>query len=187
MKITTLLGSPRLGGNTARVLGALEPLLSRDHEVERVNVIERKVGGCLGCESCKAVKDAPGCVQEDEGNAVLEGLLGADAVVYATPLYCWGFTAQMKALVDRHYCLVKDYGTPDYRSLFEGKKTVLVVTCAGPEEGNADLVQSAFDRMNDYLKSRVIGKFIVPFCTTPDRMDSKAKETAEKIVRVLQP
>ena len=50
-------------------------------------------------------------------------MIGADALVYAAPLYCWCFPAQMKALIDRHVSLVTGFETPKHKSLIEGKKT----------------------------------------------------------------
>jgi hypothetical protein len=87
----------------------------------------------------------------------------------------------MKALIDRHFCLITGYGTPDYKSLFEGKRTALLVTCGGPVENNADLIQGVFDRINDYGKCDVVGKYVVPFCTSPDSIGREVKEIARKI------
>jgi len=33
-----------------------------------------------------------------------------------------------------------------------------------------------FDRLNDYGKSKVVGKYIVPLCTTPDAMGQEAQD-----------
>jgi multimeric flavodoxin WrbA len=181
MKVTTILGSPKKKGNTATVLGAFEELISQRHEVERIDIADYNIKGCLGCAACKKVPDEPGCVQKDDAVALFERMMEADVIIYATPLYSWGFSAQLKSLIDRHFCLVKDYGTPQYTSLIEDKRTVLLVTCAGPVEDNADLIQEIFTRMNDYLKGSVVGKYIVPFCTTPDAIGEKAMETAKKM------
>lgn len=181
MKVTTILGSPREKGNTARVLGLFEELIAQDHEVDRINIVSRKVNGCLGCRICQEVTDQPGCVQEDEAVSIFERLIAADALIYASPLYCWGFSSQMKAFIDRHFCLVKGYGSPEHKSLIAGKRTALLVTCGGPVENNADLIQGIFDRVNNFVKCNVVGKYIVPFCTTPDAMGAEALETAKKM------
>jgi multimeric flavodoxin WrbA len=55
--------------------------------------------------------DRPGCVQKDDAFSVFERMMAADALIYSSPLYCWDFPAQMKALIDRHFCLVTGYGT----------------------------------------------------------------------------
>ena len=184
MKVITLLGSPRKKGNTATALGWFEEeLKAQGHNIDRVNVADFKVKGCLGCGKCEGIADKPGCVQKDDVIGIFERMMSGDAVVYASPLYCWGFSSQMKALIDRHFCLVKGYGTPDYKSFAEGKLTALLVTCAGPVENNADIIQVLFDRLNDYGKLKVVGKYIVPSCTTPDAMGHEAKEIVDEMRR----
>ena len=184
MKVITLLGSPRKRGNTATALGWFEEeLKAQGHNIDRVNVVDFEVKGCLGCGKCEGITDKPGCVQKDDVMGIFERMMSADAMVYASPLYCWGFSSQIKALIDRHFCLVKGYGTPDYKSFGEGKLTALLVTCAGPVENNADIIQVLFDRLNDYGKLKVVGKYIVPLCTTPDAMGHEAKEIVDEMRR----
>jgi multimeric flavodoxin WrbA len=181
MKVATILGSPKKNGNTAKVLGMFEELLAQRHEVDRIDIVDFEVKGCRGCDACKKVTDEPGCVQKDDAVALFGRLIKADAIIYASPLYCWDVTAQLKAFLDRHYCLVTGYGTDDYKSLIDGKRAALLVTCAGPIENNADLIQEIFNRCSDYLRCDVAGKYVVPFCTTPDAMGDEAMETAKKM------
>ena len=49
MKIVTILGSPRKKGNTAKVLSMFEYKVQKDHEIERINITQDEVGGCIGC------------------------------------------------------------------------------------------------------------------------------------------
>jgi multimeric flavodoxin WrbA len=183
MKVLTLLGSPRKTGNTATVLAHFEKLISRDHQVQRVTIIEHEIRGCLGCGACQPKPDEPGCVQKDDGVSILNQIIESDLVIYATPLYCWCFSSQMKALLDRHYCLVTDYGAPQPKSLLQGKPIALLVTCAGPIDNNADLIQSVFDRVGEYAQCQVIGKYIVPFCTTPEAIGPEAEKVVEVMAR----
>jgi FMN-dependent NADH-azoreductase len=105
----------------------------------------------------------------------------SDAVIYASPLYCWGFSSQIKALIDYHFCLVKVYGTSAYKSLMEGKRVALLVTCDGPIENNADFIQVVFDSVSEYVKCEIVGKYIVPFCNMPNTIDTKGKDVAKKM------
>jgi multimeric flavodoxin WrbA len=181
MRLATVLGSPRKRGNTAAVLEQFENLVRGQHEVDRINVTDYEIRGCLGCDRCKRVHDRPGCVQVDAAVGVLERIMGADAVVYATPLYVWSFSAQLKALMDRHYCLVKAIGEGGRRSLVEGKRAALLVTCAGPREGNADLIQEIFRREMSYGRCRVVGIYIVPDCTSPQALGARAFDVAKRM------
>ncbi|MDH4137926.1 MAG: flavodoxin family protein [Anaerolineae bacterium] len=184
MEVTTVLGSPREKGNTATVLDLFEKLMvQQGHKVDRINIMDYEVNGCLGCQTCRKVRHEPGCRQQDDAVRIFERIIASDAVVYATPLYTYGFTAQMKALIDRQYCLVTGYGSPEYTSLLKGKRTALLVTCGGPIEGNADLIQEAFEREGQYQQWNIVGKYVVPFCTTPDALGDKAMETAKQMTR----
>ena len=107
-------------------------------------------------------------------------MIQSDIIVYATPLYSWSFPSQMKAFIDRHVCLITGYG-PNRKSLLAGKSVALLVTCAGPQENNADIIQEIFDRFGDFLKCNVIGKYIVPSCRTPDSIGVKGENAAKDL------
>jgi multimeric flavodoxin WrbA len=181
MKILTIQGSPRKKGNTATVLDMFERRLANRQTVERVDIVDFDIKGCIGCGACQQVADEPGCVQKDDAPGLFERVMAADAVVLATPLYCWGFSAQLKPFIDRHLCMVKGYGMEQYKSLLEAKPLALLVTCGGPVEDNADVIQTTFDRMADFLRCRVVGKYVVPFCTDPDQLGDDAADAAGRM------
>lgn len=183
MRVVTILGSPKIDGNTAQVLGLFEELISPDHQVDRVNVATSHLNGCLGCRVCQNTPNEPGCVQKDDAVPIFKRMMSADAVLLATPLYCWCFPSQTKALIDRMFCLATGYGTPDYQSLLKGKRVALLVTCSGPVEDNADLIKVLFSRMSNYVQCKVIGYYVVPFCTTRDAIGSEAAAIVKKMAR----
>jgi len=185
MKIITILGSPRKKGNTAKVLSMFEDKVENNHEVERINVTKYNVGGCLGCYKCQESKDEPGCVQKDDALTIFEKMIQADAIVYASPLYCWSFTSQIKPLIDRHFCLVTGAGTTDHDSLISGKPAALLLTCAGPIEGNCDAIQSIFAGFTDYAKLMAKGNFILPFCTKPDDISAEGAKLAGNLAKAI--
>jgi multimeric flavodoxin WrbA len=180
------MGSPRKNGNTSRVLRRFEQLVSEEHAVTRANIGDYHVGGCTGCGSCQQVTDEPGCRQGDGGLEIIEAILAVDFVVYATPLYAWGFPSQLKALVDRHYCMLKGDLAGEFSSLMQGKRAALAVTCLGGAEGNADLIQIAFDRMMHFAGCAVTGKYVVPFCGKSVPPDGKIEETARRMAAGLE-
>jgi multimeric flavodoxin WrbA len=182
MKVTTILGSPRARGNTATVLGQFENLMAQQgHEINRIHIMDYEVKGCLGCQACQKAIEAPGCRQQDDAVGIFKQMIASEAVVYATPLYTYGFTSQMKALIDREYCLVTGYGGPEYRSLLKGKRSALLVTCGGGIEENADLIQKVFDREGQYQEWCIVGKYVVPYCSTPEALGDKAFDTARQM------
>lgn len=184
MKVLTIFGSPRMKGNTATVLNWVEEELNaQGHEVERANIKDYKINGCIECFVCQTKPQEPGCPQKDDLLRLLDQVFTADAVVYASPLFCWSWTAQLKPFVDRHFCLVSENGEPGGKSLLEGKKMALLMTSAGPMEGNGDLLVKQFDGLAQYVKADVAGRLTVPFCTSPDAMGEDIKLKATQFAR----
>ena len=182
MKVTTILGSPKKKGNTAAVLEQFEKIVEQKHQINRINIKDKTINGCLGCGSCRKKPDKIGCVQKDDGVSVFEQLLDSDLIVYASPLYCWGFTAQLKALIDRHFCMVKEFSLPDnHVSLLENKKVALLVTCGGPVENNSEPIQASFENFAFYIKCNNTGKFILPFCANIDIAKTQGAKLAEQM------
>jgi len=179
MKLVTIFGGPRKQGNTATVLGWVEDeARAEGHDVARFDLNELTFNGCQACYACAGTMDAPGCVQEDDALEIFDAMIGADAILYAAPLYMWGIAGRLKQLFDRSLCLVKDYMGPNYTSLIGGKRTSLLVTCMGPIEGNADLVAPQFARFTGYAKMDAIDPWIIPGCAEPGALSDDVKRAA---------
>ncbi len=99
MLVLGLQGSPRRGGNTSLLLSAFlneaERLGARTHNIE---VARKSIAPCLECGVCE--KEGYCCIDDDMGQ-VYPLLRQADIIVMATPVFFYGATAQMKALIDR--------------------------------------------------------------------------------------
>jgi multimeric flavodoxin WrbA len=183
MRILTILGSPRRHGNTAAVLDMFEQCVPPAHQVERLLVTDYDGHGCLGCGTCQRNLDEPGCRQRDDALAIFRRMLAADVVVYATPLYAWSFPAQLKALLDRHYCLTKWGDDGVIKSFQDGQRTALLVTCGDAAENNADLILVQFERMMEAGRCRVVGKYVVPHCSEPEMLGDAARAAAAALAR----
>ncbi len=97
MNSLTLLGSARKKGNTATALGWVEDALtSMGHKVVRVYLHGKELNGCMGCGQCKQVTDTPGCVQKDDIPDILEQMVAADLILFASPLYFWGRAPRLR-------------------------------------------------------------------------------------------
>lgn len=175
MHILTLLGSPRANGNTATMLDAAEAEFKRrGHGVRRIHVARKRVEGCLGCNKCREVPDRIACVRRDDGAAILQDMIDADAVLFATPVYYWGMTAQLKALVDRTNALITRYGEPEQTSLVRGKPVALLATGGGVYENN-QLVFAAFRKTAAALQAELVGELHVGGCTEPGDMTAETR------------
>ena len=186
MQITTLLGSARKKGNTATILGWVEEELeSMGHDVQRIYLNNKSIQGCLGCAKCRETPDEIACVQKDDAINIMEQMISSDVTLYASPVYFWGFSAQIKALIDRGFSLVTNYHRPGHTSLMEGKRIGLLVTGAGIYEDNAEGLFTSFDRISKYLLAKKSGDLYIGECSTPGALSEEIKNRAIDLARSL--
>ena len=128
MKFCVLMGSPRLEGNTAELCSRfMERLHELNAETEYICLSRLDIRPCLACYACQNVSGAYGCAQQDDMHFVAEAIRSCDCLVLATPIFSWYCTAQMKAVLDRHYGLNKFYGEAE-GSLWAGKHVAIIAT-----------------------------------------------------------
>ena len=186
MRVTTLLGSAKKKGNTATVLGWVEEeLKSLGHDVERIYLNNKSIGGCLGCAKCRENPDEIACVQKDDTIDILEKMISSEVVLFASPIYFWGFSSQIKALIDRGYSLVTNYHKPGHTSLMEGKRIGLLVTGADAYEDNSEGMFTAFDRIVGYYLAIKSGELYVGECSVPAELSEEVKDKALELARSL--
>lgn len=68
------------------------------NEVELITLHHKKIGFCIGCLSC--VKTGK-CVIDDDAPEIVAKIHDADVLVFATPIYYYEMSGQMKTLLDR--------------------------------------------------------------------------------------
>lgn len=136
MKVLGIMGSPRPGGNTDLLLdAALKGAQGQGAEIEKVMVDRLNISPCRAHYGC--LNDGQ-CVIRDDMDALYPGLVEADGVLVASPVFFYGVTAQLKALIDRCQALW-------------ARKHVLKQSWPGPERKGAFLSVGATtgDRLFD--------------------------------------
>ncbi|MGN0615008.1 flavodoxin family protein [Ruminococcus flavefaciens] len=98
--IVIFVGSVRKNGNTARLAQSFAEGAAKNNNVEIVSVADYNVNPCIGCNSC-FTREGNQCFQNDDMVQIYEKLRNADIVVIASPVYFYGISAQLKAIVDR--------------------------------------------------------------------------------------
>jgi multimeric flavodoxin WrbA len=191
MKVLVLQGSPRRSGNTQAVLDAvLAPMREAGAEIEEIFAAELKISGCRECFACQAPdrRAAAGCGIRDDMTDIYLKALDADLIIVATPVFCWGMTAQLKTVCDRFFCFHKFEGH-NYTSLLRGKRFALVLTSAGDEFDGADLVVEQFRRFVEYARAEDAGRLAVCSVESPDRIraDAAIMARASEFGRSLLP
>ena len=92
MKIVVLTGSPRLNGNTNHMASQfIKGAEEAGHNVVRFDAAFKNVHPCIACNRCGMNGE---CVFKDDFEFVKANIVDADAVVFATPMYYFGISAQ---------------------------------------------------------------------------------------------
>ena len=152
MKILILTGSPRKNGNSNTLAdefakGAKEA----GHEVVRFDAAFKKVNPCIACDHCGM--DGP-CVFDDDFEFVRKHIVDADCVVFASPMYYFGLSAQLKLVIDRFYDINGKIHIP--------KKAVLLMIYANTAASEAVPIKSHYDVLLKYLGWKDAGRVIAP-------------------------
>lgn len=145
MKVLLLNGSPRLNGNTKTALKAAAEGIAEncEHDVELIDITKYDIKGCMGCDSCK--RNGGTCVIKDDAAPLVHKIYDADVVIFGSPVYWWGITAQLKALIDRIYC--KNPGLDTLKK----KIGIIAVGAADLSDKEYQLISGQFECICEYL------------------------------------
>ncbi len=99
-KIIVLVGSMRKGGNTDLLARAFAEGAGKNYDVEILSVADYKVSPCTGCNVCIKREDHQCCLKDDMAK-IYEKLADADILAIASPVYFYGISASLKAVIDR--------------------------------------------------------------------------------------
>ena len=169
MNVLILNGSPRLKGNTSYALRTIAKGIKANttHEVELIDVAYLKLAGCTACCACK--KNGGNCVICDDGVALINKVYAADAVVFGTPVYWWGISAQLKSVLDRFYAKSSAFKN------MEKQIGIVAVGTSALTNKQYELIRGQFGCICDYLGWDI--KFSLSFSASePD--DLRASENA---------
>jgi NAD(P)H-dependent FMN reductase len=122
--ILVLVGSPRHNGNTELLADAfINGAADEGNKVTKYVLQGKNILPCIDCQACfKTGK----CILRDDMNEVYELLSSANILVLASPVYFYGVSAQLKALLDRLHNPVRD--------TFPIKSSVFLSVCADNAE-----------------------------------------------------
>ncbi len=151
MKIVVLTGSPRKNGNSAYlaeqfIKGAEE----KGHEVFRFDCAFKQVAPCRACNRCGM---AGPCIFNAAFQEPLPHLIEAGMVVFATPMYYFSISAQMKRVIDRFYAI---------NGQIKGarKKAAFLMTYADTAKKEAEPMLVHYHTLMDYLGWTSVGEVV---------------------------
>jgi multimeric flavodoxin WrbA len=175
--ILMLTGSPRRNGNSDKLADAfMKGAIAAGHHVFKFETGLKRIRGCTACKTCWSKGTA--CSHIDDF-ALLEPLLeNADVIVFSTPLYWFGMSAQIKAAIDR----VNAYLSEDcLRPLHIGESALLI---CGADAGSGIFsgAVETYKNMADYMKWKDRGILTVPEVRDKGDIDkTEALAEAEKL------
>lgn len=99
-KVLILSTSPRKNSNSDALAEQFaKGAQQAGHQVEKISLIGKDIQFCRGCLACQKTKR---CVIHDDADKIVqEKMLHADVLVFATPIYYYEMSGQMKTLLDR--------------------------------------------------------------------------------------
>ncbi len=102
MKILVVDGAPRKNGFTREMVEIFaQGAASAGGDVHQTRLSNLDIRPCLGCYSCWSSSTPGSCVQRDDMAALIERFYASDALVLATPVYYYSFSALLKAFIER--------------------------------------------------------------------------------------
>ena len=152
MNILILSGSPRKGGNTDLLVEAFVKGASPKHQVEVVSVHDYKINPCIGCNSCFTREDHA-CCQKDDMQIVYEKISKAEMLVIASPVYFYGLSAQLKAVIDRFHNPIRD--------TFHIHKMALLLVGAASLPELFDSIVAQYELCLKFFKLQDMGRVLV--------------------------
>lgn len=157
--VLVLASSPRRDGNSARLAeAAADGARAAGHDTALEHLDDHMRHFLRDCRRCR---DADGrCTIDDGYEALLrERVLAADGIVFATPIYWYGVSGQLKTFFDRLFCFIAA-SEPDADRFVAGltrKRLGLVMSSEETYPGAALALVHELQEYARYTHSELVG------------------------------
>ena len=134
MNVLGINGSPRSKGNTHYLMSQfMDGVQAKGYDTKLVDAMKLNIKPCIGCGNCE--KKGMCVFDKDDFTTVfLPEIIKADIIVLSSPVYFYGFPADLKALIDR----IQVLWSRKYRlklDEFKGRNRKGVLLAAGATNG----------------------------------------------------
>jgi len=170
MKALFLNGSARgEKGITSKLLDSLSGGMSRAGVATAgITINKLDISPCKACLYCMH-KNPGRCVQNDDMESVYAEMKRSDIVVFGSPVYLDGITAQLKTVIDRLVCCMEPFLTTDdagfTRHTFSWrlpKEFIVLSTCGFPEAVTFSPLVTYFEALSRNVGSKLAAGFYIP-------------------------
>ncbi|MBQ9441583.1 MAG: flavodoxin family protein [Selenomonadaceae bacterium] len=143
MKIVLINSSPHSESeSTSRYLAQkfIEGAKSAGHEIFTFDAANEETHPCKGCNHCGMDGD---CIFNDAiSQKLMPKMLEADLLVFVTPLYYYGMSAQLKIIVDRFYSRT---------TKLNGKKSIFMATAWNSADWTFEALKNHYETLVRYM------------------------------------
>lgn len=158
MDVLILEGSPnRRGSSNLLAEQLIRGAKEAGHTVQIIDAAHANLAPCTGCVKCGY--EGP-CVQKDDMECFRRQILAADMLVFVTPLYYYGMSAQLKTLIDR-FCAINSSITRRHMD------AALISAAWNADDWAFDALQAHYQTIVRYLHMRDRGMILGRGCGTP--------------------
>ena len=167
MKRVIVISSSLRRGSNSDILADkfLEGAKAAGNDVEKISLVGKDIQFCKGCFACQKLGR---CVIKDDVNDIMAKVLEADVVCWATPIYYYEMSGQMKTLIDRMDAL--------YPLDYKFRDVYLLTTAAEDEEETPKRAEAGLTGWIDcFPKSRLAGTLFCGGVNDPREIEGNAK------------
>ena len=161
-KVLVITTSLRKNSNSERLADAfLEGAKENGNLVEKIRVANKNIGFCKGCLACQKTGK---CVIEDDMYEICEKMKNADIIAFATPIYYYEMSGQLKTLLDRT--------NPLYSSDYAFRDIYFLSTAAENSDSTNSKAMSGLGGWVDcFPKAKIVGSVFAGGVNAPDEIE----------------
>ena len=147
-RILVLSTSPRIGGNSETLADVfIKGAEEAGHETKKICLYDKKIEFCKGCLGCQTTGK---CILRDDAERIIAQMKAMAVLVFATPIYFYEMSGQMKTLLDRT--------NPLFPAEYEFRDIYLLATSADEEESSMEAAVKGLEGwISCFEKSRLAG------------------------------
>ncbi len=165
-KVIVISTSLRHGSNSDMLANQfVEGAKSAGNEVEKISLVGKNIQFCKGCLGCQKLGH---CVIRDDVNDIMDKVMKADVICWATPIYYYEMSGQMKTLIDRMNGM--------YEQDYQFRDVYLLTTAAEDETETPKRAEAGLTGWIDcYPKSRLAGTLFCGGVNDAHEIEGNAK------------
>jgi len=179
MNVVILFGSPRKHGNTIQLVNILsDSMQNKGHHVRMLYLNDMNIRPCQSCLACmkKGI-----CKINDDMKDIRKYILESDLIVFATPVYWFTVSAQLKLAMDRSFAFLDK----NFNSRIKGKKAITIMTCASEDASVCQPAIETFKKTFDLLGLSYVGHIEGLGCQEKGNIKKEFKDKTKELAASL--